>query len=75
MIDGTMSVTLTLAKVNYYNELEARDTEMPLIEGKYMKDGEEGKYYTCPVCGEYIWTHDVFCRSCGQRIDTENVAL
>lgn len=75
MITGTMNIAMTLEKANYYNVLEKRDKAMPAVKGAYTFEGTEHKYYKCPVCGEYLYAEDFFCRSCGQRIDTENNAL
>lgn len=74
MITGTMNVPMTLEKANYYNTLEARDTAMPMEEHEYEYCNEKKKYYKCPVCGGYLHG-EKFCGTCGQRIDTENVAL
>ena len=59
-------------------ELDAmlkRNKARPSIKGKGMHKGEEFVYYTCPVCGMYLFDEDNFCRDCGQRIDKENTEL
>lgn len=75
MITGTIDVSLTLEKVNYYNALEKRDEPLPVEEVKYMLHGVEHKYYKCPMCGEYIYDGYEFCSTCGQRLDMENFAV
>ena len=75
MITGMMTVTMTLEKANYYNLLEKRDQAIPPIGNKGVYNGEERMYYECPMCGEYLFERDEFCRACGQRLDTENMAL
>ena len=75
MITGTMNVPMTLEKANYYNLLEKRDQAMPPIGNTGYINGEARTYYECPICGEYLFERDEFCRTCGQRLDTENMAL
>lgn len=75
MITGTMNVPMTLEKANYYNALEKRDEAMPLEVNVFEYEGKEHKTYKCPMCGEYIYNGELFCKTCGQRLDTENIAL
>lgn len=72
---GTVQAEMTWQEAAQIEALKARNEAMPVIESTYTFEGTEHKYYKCPVCGEYLYPEDVFCRTCGQRIDTENIAL
>ena len=63
-------------EVNKLNELIERNVALPVAERKYQIDPTDKKY-ECPVCGRGIVNieDDNFCRKCGQRLDTENIAL
>ena len=76
MITGTMNVPMTLEKANYYNALERRDMAKAVVEHTYKdNEGNEHSYYKCPVCDEFVYDGEAFCKSCGQRIDMENIEL
>ena len=72
---GTMQAEMTWQEAAQIEALKARDKARPIVEGKYELNGVVHKYYECPVCGEYVYAGYEFCRTCGQRLDTENIAL
>ena len=57
------------------DDILARNKAKPVEANKYISQGKEGYYYTCPVCGEFVYEGYEFCRTCGQRLDMENIAL
>ena len=61
--------------VNRLNELIQRDNAMAIVKKSHDVMGHT--WYECPVCGKTIYNTegDNFCRICGQRLDTENIAL
>ena len=72
---GTVQAEMTWQEVAQIEALKARDVAMPVVEGKYEFDGGKGKYYKCPICDEYVHDGEVFCSTCGQRLDMENIKL
>jgi hypothetical protein len=75
MIAGTVIPfdQLTVEDVNYYNDLEERDTEKAVVIRKYdfkLSDGSEpSPEQTCPNCGESVsYGSERFCQYCGQRL-------
>lgn len=75
MISGTVLPfdQLTVEDVNYYNELEARDTEKNVIIKRYdfkLSDGTEPTpEEVCPNCGASVrYGSESFCQHCGQRL-------
>ena len=72
---GAVHAEMTWEEVAQIEALKARDTAMPVVEGEYEFNAEKRKYYKCPICDEYVHDGEVFCRTCGQRLDMENIAL
>lgn len=75
-ITATATVELTVEQVNHINELIARDTAQPIVE-KVLENFNK-TIYLCPTCGRALGRidhEDPFCRGCGQRLDTYNIAL
>ena len=74
-LKGNITITLTAEEVVGINDLLEKDMPKPLVEHEF-KDGTTGT--KCPRCGRFIcavggaWN---YCPDCGQRIDTENIAL
>ena len=75
MISGTVLPfdQLTVEDVNYYNELEARDTEKMVKIKTYdfkLSDGSDPKPdELCPNCGKLVsYGSANFCEYCGQRL-------
>lgn len=75
MIRGTVLPfdQLTVEDVNYYNELEERDTAKEIVLKRYdfkMSDGSEPTpEELCPNCGASVkYGSEVFCQNCGQRL-------
>lgn len=68
-VKGSMDVRLSLDDVNKINELIERDTAKAIVEDK--------KYDLCycPKCNKVLLPSDLFCHSCGQRLDRDNKAL
>ena len=60
--------------VNYLNELLERDKAMAIVKVHY--DITDHDSYRCPLCNGIVdEDRDNFCRTCGQRIDRENIAF
>lgn len=58
--------------INRLNEIIRRDRAMPIVQ----INRATYKYWKCPVCGEvYSVLPSNFCRECGQRLDTDNLAF
>ena len=74
MIDGRMTITVSLAEANRINALISRDTAKAIHKEAYG-EGETQFYLTCPTCGKMLFGNDEFCPKCGQRLDTENTEL
>ena len=72
---GILQAEMTWQEVAQIEALKARDVAMPVVEGEYEFDGGKRKYHKCPICDEYVYDGEVFCRTCGQRLDMENIAL
>lgn len=71
-IKGAITVELFLEEAEHINKLIDRDTAKPVKDGGTDAFGDPR--YECPACGNFV--HDeLFCRNCGQRLDTTNVAL
>jgi hypothetical protein len=75
MISGTVLPfdQLTVEDVNYYNELEERDTEKAIIIRPYSFKRDDGSDYKpnelCPTCGNSVlYDTGSFCQYCGQRL-------
>ena len=71
-LNGTVNVNLSVAKVNYLNELIERDKAKPMVENQITENGRI--YLECPVCRCFNTSYN-FCPNCGQRLDKENVEL
>ncbi len=72
---GTIHAEMTWQEAAQIEALKTRNEAMPVIEMSYTLDGEKHKYYKCPICEEYLYPGDVFCKTCGQKIDMNNIAL
>lgn len=70
-IKGSVDVRLSLDDVNKINELIERDTAKAITQQKIGKTTIE----RCPYCGKMLFGKANFCGECGQRIDTDNIAL
>lgn len=71
-IRGAITVELFIEEATYLNKLIDRDTPKPVRHaGKDFFDEDK---YDCPVCGNFVH-EELFCRHCGQRLDTTNVEL
>ena len=75
MIAGTVIPfdQLTVEDVNYYNELEERDTAKDIVISEYdfkLADGSIPKpAELCPTCGSSVsYGSEKFCQYCGQRL-------
>lgn len=75
MISGTVLPfdQLTVEDVNYYNELEERDTAKEIVLKRYdfkMSDGSDPTpEELCPNCGASVrFGSEAFCQHCGQRL-------
>ncbi len=80
MIDGKITVTLSIAEANYYNHLEELDKAKPLKLKTYNFKLADGSDPTpeelCPNCEATVgYVKGTFCPMCGQRLDRENTAL
>lgn len=80
MIDGKITVTLSIAEANYYNALEERDKAKPIKLKTYDFKLSDGSYPTpselCPNCEASVqYEKGTFCPMCGQRLDRENTKL
>lgn len=56
-------------------ELQARNEAMAVKDASYELNGKTYKVVQCPVCDELIAGDPKFCKKCGQRLDTENIAF
>ena len=74
-IEGKVSVEVSIEQATYLNELVERDIPLAKRAEEYEYEGKKGTLYYCPSCDKNIGEHDVFCKSCGQRIDVENIAF
>ena len=76
-IKGKMNIELTLEDANYINELIERDKAKPCVENRLEALGTV--LYECPVCETSLAISGAsgirFCRYCGQKCDTDNIAL
>lgn len=72
-----MTIELTLDDVNHINELIERDKAKPCVEHR-LKTLDE-IIYECPACEEALGINGasgiIFCRKCGQKVDTDNIGL
>ncbi len=75
MITGTVIPfnQLTVEDVNYYNELEERDTAEGIVISEYdfkLADGSTPKpAELCPRCGSSVsYGSERFCQYCGQKL-------
>lgn len=80
MIDGKITVTLSIAEANYYNTLEGKDKAKPIKLKKYdfkLSDGSDPTPdMLCPNCEASVtYEKGTFCPKCGQRLDRENTAI
>jgi len=80
MIDGKITVTLSITEANYYNHLEELDRAKPIKLKKYdfkLSDGSDPKpVELCPNCEASVqYEKGTFCPMCGQRIDRENTEI
>ena len=75
-IKGKVEIApMPIEQVTYINELVERDTPIAPRTKKWEYNGEERISYYCTMCNESLSAGDKFCSECGQRIDTENIAL
>lgn len=69
-------VEMKQGDIDHINALLFRDTPLPMVEHRLERLGTT--IYECPTCGRPMGGVDhelTFCRRCGQRIDTYNIAL
>ena len=64
------TVTLTTDQVAELNEMIKRNEPMAVEAA----DDNLG-LVKCPVCGNWVGDNQNYCGSCGQKLDTENVAF
>ena len=74
-IEGKVNTEMSLEQATYLNMLVERDTPMPMRMEEFESEGKKWESYRCPSCDKRISKDDVFCKSCGQRIDVENIAF
>ena len=68
-INETMQVRMTLEEANHINALLDRDKAKAIV-----RDDKYDLTY-CPSCNGVVFGDNTFCSKCGQRLDTENIAL
>lgn len=74
-ISGTATVTLSFENIALLNELVEKNEPLPVTEHKFEYEGEQYTTLGCPRCKKIVSKGDGYCRRCGQRVDTENIAL
>lgn len=74
-IKGDIDVRLSLEDVNTINDLIRRDTAKPVRKSEWEYKGKKYINLHCPSCDAVVSEGVVFCRTCGQRLDMENIAL
>lgn len=76
-INPKMVVEMTLEDANYINELIERDKAKPCVENRLKT--LDTVIYECPVCETPLGIDKAsgirFCRYCGQKCDTDCIAL
>ena len=72
-IEGTVSADISVEQATYINMLVERDIPLAKREEKFKSEGKEYTIHYCPSCDKSIGEHDVFCKSCGQRIDVSDI--
>ena len=73
-ISGVIDVRLSTEEVAELNELIERNTAKPLVLHEYSVPNISPSHL-CPNCGSVLLTAYKFCSDCGQRLDSENIAL
>ena len=63
-----VTVTLSTFEIAHINGLLDRDEPMSAKQN-------DKSYMECPKCGHSVTSYNKFCSECGQRIDTQNIAL
>lgn len=69
-LKGETTIKLTVEEFNELNKLIDRNEPKAVV-----KQYEDYDLYYCPICGHVVLNGDNFCRECGQRVDSENIAF
>lgn len=75
LIKGNIDITLSVEKVTKINSLIERDKAKPIRKSVWEYKDKQYTDYKCPTCDSEVKTTDGFCKSCGQRLDTDNIKL
>ena len=70
-----VQIDMTIDEAKRVQNLLERDNAKPFIRVKTKIGENDYQYDKCPVCDEPLVMGANFCMVCGQRIDTENIAL
>ena len=74
-IKTAVTIDLFTDELEHINKLIDRDTEKQMIDEPWEYEGEPRHRYKCPVCRKSVSLEDNYCSTCGQKLDTENIAL
>lgn len=75
LIKGNIDITLSVEKVTKINSLIERDKAKPIRKSVWEYMNKQYTDYKCPTCDSEVKTTDGFCKTCGQRLDTDNIKL
>ena len=75
LMKGKVDLTMSVTEVVHINDLIERDTAMPIKKSVWEYDGKKYTDFKCSKCDNTVKATDGFCNVCGQRLDTETIAV
>lgn len=75
MIVSPITVEMSADEFYEFKQMQKRNEAKPVRKSEWEHEGKTYVSLYCPTCDASVNESNLFCKACGQKLDTENTAL